>query len=138
MMTPPRTRPAITALVALTLDLGDVRRPHGMAFLPNDSAFVVTSETNRAVVLVDFRGGRVLRAVPSNGRATHMVGVSADGARAVTANIADATISVLDLRGGADTRTVPVARQPEGIALAASGARAWVGSNRDSVVVVVD
>ena len=123
--------------VARTIDLGDVRRPHGVSFLPGDSAFVVTSEVGRAVALVDFRDGRVLRTLPSEGRATHMLGVSADGRRAVTANIADATISVLDLRGGG-ARTIAVARQPEGIALAPNGSRAWVGSNRDSVVLVVD
>jgi DNA-binding beta-propeller fold protein YncE len=127
--------------VARTIDLGDVRRPHGMRFLPGDTAFLVTSETSGAVVLVDFRDGRVRRALPSGGRATHMLGVSADGRRAVTANIADATISVLDLRdGGAPPapRTIAVARQPEGIALAPDGATAWVGSNQDGVVLVVD
>jgi DNA-binding beta-propeller fold protein YncE len=124
--------------VARTIDLGDVRRPHGMSFLPGDSAFAVTSEVSRAVLLVDFRDGRVRRTLPSEGRATHMLGVSADGRRAVTANIADATISVLDLRGGDGARTIAVARQPEGIALAPDGSRAWVGSNKDSVVLVVD
>jgi DNA-binding beta-propeller fold protein YncE len=33
---------------------------------------------------------------------------------------------------------IPVARQPEGIAITPDGNFAWVGSNRDSVVLVVD
>jgi DNA-binding beta-propeller fold protein YncE len=103
--------------VARTLDLGEVRRPHGMSFLPGDTLFAVTSEVSRAVLLIDFASGRVVRSLPSNGRATHMLSISGDGRRIVTGNIADATIS---------------------IAIAPDGAFAWVGSNQDSVVLVVD
>jgi DNA-binding beta-propeller fold protein YncE len=124
--------------VARTLDLGEVRRPHGMSFLPGDTLFAVTSEVSRAVLLIDFASGRVLRSLPSNGRATHMLSISGDGRRIVTGNIADATISVLELGADAPPRIVSVARQPEGIAITPDGAFAWVGSNQDSVVLVVD
>ena len=48
------------AVVARTIDLGEFRRPHGSAFLPGDSLFVVTSEVSKAIVLVNFkrRNGR--------------------------------------------------------------------------------
>src|SRR5205085_6331720 len=52
--------------VARTLDLGEVRRPHGMSFLPGDTLFAVTSEVSRAVLLIDFASGRVVRSLPSN------------------------------------------------------------------------
>ena len=65
--------------VARTIDLSDVRRPHGMVFLPGDSVLAVTAETNRSVALIDFRTGKTLRSLPTNGRAPHIVGSSNDG-----------------------------------------------------------
>ena len=124
--------------VARTIALGDYKRPHGMVFLPGDTTFLVTSEMSRAVLLVGFADGRVRRAIPSGGRATHMLGLSSDGRYLVTANIADATISYMDLFSDAKPRIIPVLRQPEGIAIAPDGRTAWVGSNRDSAVVVVN
>src|SRR5690349_3698369 len=47
------------ATVARTIDLGEFKRPHGSAFLPGDSLFVVTSEVSKAVVLVNFSTGTV-------------------------------------------------------------------------------
>ena len=49
-----------------TIDLHEYQRPHGMAFLPGDSLLAVTSEASKAVLLVDFRSGRVTRTLPTN------------------------------------------------------------------------
>jgi DNA-binding beta-propeller fold protein YncE len=128
----------MSAQVSRTIDLGEYRRPHGMSFLPGDSTLVITSEANRALVLLAFPSGTVRRVVPTRGRASHMVAVAAGGDRAVVANIADATITLVSLTGSPDSITISVPRQPEGIAITPDGSEAWVGSNRDSVVTVVD
>ena len=124
------------ATVAKTIELGEAGRPHGMAFLPGDTIVAVTSEANKNVHLVDVRSGTVIKSLPTNGRTSHMLSVSAKGDRIVTGNISDGTISVLSLSG--EPKTIPVARQPEGIAITPNGNEAWVGSNRDSLVSVVD
>jgi DNA-binding beta-propeller fold protein YncE len=67
-----------------------------------------------------------------------MLALSAAGDRLVTANIADATISAIDPTGGAEPVVIRVGRQPEGIAITPDGREAWVGSNQDSMVVIVD
>jgi len=123
--------------VVRTISLAEHRRPHGMAFLPGDSLFVVTCETDRAVLVVGFPDDRIRSVLPSGGRASHMLSVSSNGQRMVVANIADGTISVVDLSTQREPRVIPVARQPEGIAIAPDGRTAWVGSNQDSVVLVV-
>ncbi len=120
-----------------TIDLRDYQRPHGMVFLPGDTLLAVTSEVSRAVLLVDVRSGTVVTTRPSSGRGTHMLGLSARGDRIVMGNIADGTITVLDplarerrvIRAGGAARR---RRDPP------DGAFAWAGSNRDSVVVIVD
>jgi DNA-binding beta-propeller fold protein YncE len=109
--------------VVRTISLAEHRRPHGMSFLPGDTLFVVTCETDRAILVVDFRDDRIQRVVPSGGRGSHMLSVSSNGRRMVVANIADGTISVVDPLVQREPRIITVARQPEGIAIAPTGDR---------------
>ena len=127
-----------TLAVARTIDLGEYRRPHGMAFFPGDTALAVTSEVSRAVLLVDFRSGRVVATVPTNGRASHMLAMSAAGDELFTTNIVDGSISRLDVATHTTKKVIPVAKRVEGIAASPDGRQVWVGSNADSIVVVVD
>ena len=125
-------------VVARNIDLGEYRRPHGMAFFPGDTLLAVTSEVSKAVLLVDFRNGKVVGTVPTGQRASHMLAMSSSGDELFTANIADHSISRLNIRNRATRTIIPVAKLPEGIAISPDGKHVWVGSNRDSVVVVVD
>jgi DNA-binding beta-propeller fold protein YncE len=109
-----------------------------MAFLPGDTLLAVTSESKKAILLIDFRTGKISRVLPSNGRATHMLSLSTDGKTMVTANIADGTISVIHPSGTDSVAAVRVTAAPEGIVITPDGKSAWVGSDRDSVVVVMD
>jgi YVTN family beta-propeller protein len=126
------------AAVARTLTLSGFQRPHGMAFLPGDTLVAVTSEAAQAVLLVDIRDGRIADTLATKGRASHMLALTAAGDRLFTANVADGTISSIDVRGRDSTRVIAVGRSPEGIAVAPNGATVWVGSNRDSTVMIVD
>ena len=126
------------AAVARTLTLAGFQRPHGMAFLPGDTLVAVTSEAGQALLTVDVRDGRVTDTLPTLGRASHMVALTAAGDRAYTANIADHTVSAIDMSGADSARVIPVGHLPEGIAVAPDGSSLWVGSNRDSVVLVLD
>jgi YVTN family beta-propeller protein len=124
--------------VARTIELHEDQRPHGMKFLPGDSLVAITSETSKSIILVDVRSGAVVKRLPTNGRATHMLGVSAKGDRIAAGNIADNTISLISPTSTDEPKVIPVAHQPEGIAITPDGNYAWVGSNRDSIVLVVD
>jgi YVTN family beta-propeller protein len=124
--------------VARTLEIAGHDHPHGMAFLPGDSLLAVTAQSSEAVLIIDFASGAIRRVLPTNGRLTHMLALSADGRAMVTSNIAAGTISLVDPSGADSTVTLPVTAAPEGIAITPDGHAAWVGSDRDSVVVVVD
>ena len=84
--------------VARTIDLGQYNRPHGMVVLPGDSLVLVTSEASGNVVFVNVVQGTVGRAIATGGRGSHMVGVTADAARAYTGNMQSNTVSEIDLR----------------------------------------
>ena len=126
------------ARVARTLTLAGLERPHGAAFLPGDTLLAVTAEAQRAVALVDVRDGRVVASRPTGGRGSHMLALTARGDRLYTANIPEGTVSALATFGADSARAIPVGRQPEGIAVTPDGREVWVGSNRDSTVMVVD
>ncbi|HEY4303729.1 MAG TPA: hypothetical protein VGM82_04645 [Gemmatimonadaceae bacterium] len=124
--------------VARTIDLGEYKQPHGMAFFPGDTMFAVTAQAAKAVLIVDFKSGRVLRRLATGGRVPHMLGLSADGSAMVAGNIADNTLAILAPFASDTSRAVKVPAQPEGVALSPDGKTAWVGSNKDSVVTVID
>ncbi|MEP6690995.1 MAG: beta-propeller fold lactonase family protein [Gemmatimonadaceae bacterium] len=124
--------------VVRTIDLGQHQRPHGMAFFPGDTVVAVTAQASNAVLLVDPRTGRVTDTMPSLGRGTHMLALSASGRHLITGNIGDATITLLSPGSARAGTLITVAAQPEGVTISPDGATAWAGSNKDSIVVVVD
>jgi DNA-binding beta-propeller fold protein YncE len=124
--------------VVHTIPLGEYRRPHGIVFLPGDTTVAVTSEANRAVLVVQVRTGAILKAVVTEQNGSHMVGVAADGVRAWTGDIGSNTVTELDLATGRMLRHIAVPTQPEAINVAPDGSEAWVGSNATGRVSVVD
>jgi YVTN family beta-propeller protein len=124
--------------IARTITLGEYRRPHGIAFLPGDTLVAVTSETNRAVLLVNVHSGAIVRVVQTAQTGSHMVAVTGDGRRAWTGNIGSNTVSELDLTTGVALRTIAVPAAPEAINVTPDGKEVWVGSNATGVVSVVD
>jgi DNA-binding beta-propeller fold protein YncE len=127
-----------SATVTRTIDLGEFRRPHGSTFLPGDSLFAVTSEMSRAIVLVDFKRGVVVGSIPTNHPASHMLAMTADARRVFTTNVADGTVSELDLTGRKFVRELTVAPAVEGIAVTPRGEQVWVGSNQQKTVTLLD
>lgn len=124
--------------VARTIDLGQYRRPHGIAFMPGDSLVAVTSEASQNVVIVNVAEGAVRRAIPTQHAGSHMLGVTGDGARIYTGDIGSNTVSELNARTGEYVRSFDVPTQPEAINVTPDGAEVWVGSNATGKVSVVD
>ncbi len=124
--------------VARTIDLGEYRRPHGIAFLPGDSLVAVTSEVAEAVVIVRASDGAIVRTIPTGQGGSHMLAITGDGQTIYTGNIRDGTVSQLDLASGRRTELYQTPPQPEAITVAADGREVWVGSNSEGTVSVVD
>jgi DNA-binding beta-propeller fold protein YncE len=124
-------------VVTRRIDLGQYTRPHGVVFLASSSDRVaVTSETTSNVVLVTLSTGAV-EAIGTNARGSHMIAVTADGTRGWTANVADNSVSEIDLAGRRFVRSFSVPAQPEGITVTPDGAFVWVGSNQTGAVTVI-
>ncbi len=124
--------------IARTIDLGTYTAPHGIHFLPGDTVVAVTSEATGNVVLVNVVEGAVRRAIATSGRGSHMVGVTADGAKGYSGNMQSNSVSELDLRGGQLLRQIDVPERPEAINVTPDGAEIWVGSNTTGKVSAID
>jgi YVTN family beta-propeller protein len=125
-------------VVVRTIELGaDNGRPHGSAFLPGDTTLLVTVEKSQSVLVVDISRGVVEASIPTHGRATHMIALTAAADRAYTSNVRDGTISELDITRRAFVRTIPVAPMVEGIAVTPDGSQVWVGSDSVKTVSIV-
>lgn len=123
--------------VIRTIELAPYTRPHGVVFLADrNDRVVVTSESTQNIVLVDLNTG-AMEAIATGARGSHMVAVNAAGTRGWTANVADNSVSELDLVRRRLIRSFAVPLRPEGIAVTPDGAEVWVGSNETGAVSVV-
>jgi len=124
--------------VVATIDLSPHTRPHGLAFLDQRSTVIVTSETSKALLVVDLRAGKVTRVIPSEGETTHMLALTPDHSRVFTANIRGNSVSAIDLASGKVLQVIETGKQPEAIAVSPDGKEVWVGHNEDNKIVVLD
>lgn len=125
------------AKVVKTIDLGEYRKPHGMAFLGNGRA-LVTSEASKALVEINVEEGKVLWAFPTGQELSHMVAVTPDGSRAFVANIRSGSITALDMQGAKKIADVQTGAGAEGIAVTPDGRQVWVTNREADTVAVVD
>ncbi len=121
-----------------TIELGDYRRPHGIAFLPDGARVVVTAEASRALLVVDVKSGKVEKAVDTGARLSHMVALGPKGKRAYVANIMSHSMTAIDLEKGEVIKQVPTGRGAEGIAVRPCGAEIWVTNRAADTISVVD
>lgn len=121
-----------------TIDLGAHRHPHGLAWLPDGRRFVVTSETSRALLVVDAYARRVDAPIPIGEQTTHMVAVAPDGKIAYTANIGSGSVTMVDLVSTSVIRTTATGAGAEGIDVAPDGARVWVTNRGANTISVLD
>ena len=119
-----------------SIEMGDLKRPHGMRFLPGDKQLVVTSEVTQKVAIVDFAKGVVDTTVATNQATTHMVVIDAAGKRAFTTNISAKSVSVLDLVRDTLVRNIDIGQRIEGIAVNPDATEVWLGVNDGKVVLV--
>jgi DNA-binding beta-propeller fold protein YncE len=122
--------------VARTIDLGQYNRPHGMVFLPGDSIVIVTSEASGNLVLVNVVAGAIVRAIATESRGSHMVGVTADVTRAYTGNMQQLRFADRSPRW-CGHKSWPVPNTPEAINVA-DRKGVWVGSNATAKISVID
>jgi YVTN family beta-propeller protein len=121
------------------VDLGPLRRPHGMAAAGSRVYF--TAETNRLIGRYDPASNQVDWLLGTGQAGTHMVWVNRDETTIVTANIGSDSVTVMQ-RGDSplawNQTVVQVGKGPEGFDVSPDGRELWAAHSRDGGVSIVD
>lgn len=127
----------LVAMKALpTIDLGDLRAPHGLAFA--DGKLWFTAEGAHAVGTYDPATKKVERVLDTGQNGTHMVFVM-NPQRLVTTNMGSGNVTIAEKTGGQWSQAaVTVGPRGEGFDVSPDGKQAWVANAGDGTVSVID
>ncbi len=120
------------------VELGPLRRPHGMFFA--DGKVYFTAEVNKLIGRYDPAGNQVDWLLGTGQNTTHMVLLNKDSSRIFTANISSDSISIFERVGtaGWNQTVVPVGKGPEAIDLSPDETQIWTAHSRDGGVSIID
>ena len=120
------------------VDLGSLRRPHGMFFA--DGKVYFTAEVNKIIGRYDPAANLVDWLLGTGQNTTHMVMISKNLSKLYTANIGSDSIGIFERVGdtGWNQTVVPVGKGPEGFDVSPDGAQIWAAHSRDGGVSIID
>jgi YVTN family beta-propeller protein len=120
------------------VDLGSLRRPHGVAFA--DGKLYFTAEVNKLIGRYDPVSNQVDWLLGTGQNSTHMVLVSKDTNTIFTANIGSDSITIIERAGAAgwNETVIGVGKGPEAIDLSPDGKEVWTAHSRDGGVSIID
>jgi YVTN family beta-propeller protein len=98
----------------------------------------VTAELANSVYAIDIHSRKVVAEIPTGRPESHMLVISPDGSRAYTANVANGTISVLDLRKRALVTVIPVAKMVQRLSLSPDGKWLFTHDQDEPRIAVID
>ncbi len=125
------------ARIFRAVDLGEYTRPHGLSWLDR-TRLLVTSETAQSLLVVDVWTGEVSAALATDARVSHMVAPHPLHHRAYVANLADGTMTTLEVDCGSHRVSTETGAGAEGIAVRPDGREAWVTNRAANTVTVVN
>jgi YVTN family beta-propeller protein len=120
------------------LDLGDLRRPHGLAFTQGKLYF--TAEDSRSIGRYDPSTGRIDWTFKTDQERTHMVIASRDGSKLFASNMGSNSISAIE-RSAQDRwkqSVIRVGEGPEALDLSPDGRELWTAHSGDGGISIID
>ncbi|MEE4661449.1 MAG: beta-propeller fold lactonase family protein [Halieaceae bacterium] len=121
-----------------TVDLGEHTRPHGIVFMPGNRKVLVTAEGSGNLLEVDVWAGKVVAAVPTGQRVSHMLAYDPEGRRAYVANIASGSVSLLSMGSRSLLAYRASGQGAEGIALSPDRRWLWVTNRAEDSLSLFD
>jgi YVTN family beta-propeller protein len=120
------------------VDLGALRRPHGLAFA--DGKLYFTAETNKLIARYDPAANQVDWLLGTGQNTTHMVTVNPETTQMFTSNIGSDSITMIERTGvqNYNETVIPVGKGPEGFDISPDGKQLWTANSRDGSVTIVD
>ena len=119
------------------IDLGNNRRPHGIAVHPKTGQLVITTENPDGLVLVDPATKKVLRRFDVKGEDPHMVLFDAPGEWAYVSNSTSGTVAAIQIATG-KTELIPTGKRPQGGALSPDGKTIFLTNADSNTISLID
>ena len=121
------------------VELGALRRPHGIAFA--DTRVWFTVEQNRLIARYDPASNQIdwILGIGQNG--THMLLFSRDRSQIFTSNIVSDSLTLLELSSdsvGWSATNISVGKGPEGGDLSPDGREYWAANSGDGSISIID
>ena len=121
------------------VDLGPLRRPHGIAFADGKAYF--TAEVSKLIGRYDPTSNQVDWVLGTGQNTTHMIILSRDAGKIFTANIGSDSVCEIERGSGPldwNVTVIPVGKGPEAIDLSPDGKEVWTAHSRDGGVSIID
>ncbi len=124
---------------AVSIDLGDKARPHGIVWHANGDLYV-TAEGRRSIFRIrkPLDDARALFEYGTGQDGSHMIAVAPDARIAWTTDLGSRTVTRVDLLTRRAPLSVAVGEEPEGIALAPDGRTLWVSARGSNQAFALD
>jgi len=119
------------------INLGEYRRPHGMALDAPRNRLLSTIENPDGLVLIDLNTRQVIRKYDVKGEDPHMVVLSPDGEYAFVSNTSTGTVAVVHLDSG-KTKLLRVEKRPQGATRSADGKTIYVTNSEGNSISILD
>jgi len=120
------------------VDLGELRRPHGLTF--SNGHLYLTAEASKRIARLDPATQRIDWTFETGQDGTHMVLASPNGAKLFATNMGSNSVSIIERGAGTawTQKLVKVGDGPEALDLAADGRTLWTAHSRDGGISIID
>jgi len=121
------------------IDLGPLRRPHGIVY--SGSKVYFTAESNKLIGRYDPVGNQIDWLLGTGQDITHMLVLSRDGNMIFTSNIGSDSISIIEHISGSPNwkeTVVEVGHGPEAIDISPDEKEVWTAHSRDGRVSIIE
>lgn len=126
-----------TRAKSAVIDLGEYRRPHGMAVHPVTGQIVVTIENPDGLLLVDPKEKKVVRKFDVQGKSPHMVLFGPGGKRAYVSNTNSGTVASIEIATGT-VKLIPTGKYPQGGVLAPDGKTIYLTNAESNKISLIN
>lgn len=111
-----------------TIDLGEFRRPHGIAYDASSDRVFVTTEKPSKLLVLDPKALKITRTYDVKGQAPHIVKLDHDMQWAYVSNTDTGTLSAIRLSSG-EVISMPAGERPQGQAMSPDGRTIFVANS---------
>lgn len=106
-----------TAEVVNTINIEPHSMPHGVTWISN-SKLVYTSHTTDSLVEFDTKTNKIVRAIKTEQKGTHLAVFNPEFSKAFAVNAFSGSVTAIDFTNGIITKQIPTGDRAEGISIA--------------------